>query len=154
MTLPPILACPPLARQIDSPVLAAIHAAAFPKREAWSRDVFILQIAAHGMFGLLDEAGGMIMARVVIDEAEIVTLAVMPEARRRGLGARLLRAAMAEAARRGATKVFLEVDVANVAAKALYETVGFAEVGLRRKYYANGSDALIMRAELPPPATV
>jgi ribosomal-protein-alanine N-acetyltransferase len=141
---------PAIATLSHAPVLAAIHAAAFPANEAWSSDVFLLQIEAPGSFGLLDEAGGMTVARVIADEAEIVTLAVIPEMRRRGMAARLLRAAMAEAAKRGATRIFLEVDVANVGAKALYNAAGFVEVGRRRKYYANGADAAVMRAELTP----
>ncbi len=68
-------------------VLAAIHADAFPPREAWGEDAIALQLAMPGVFGLLCTRGGMILAAVAGDEAEVLTLAVVPERRRRGVGA-------------------------------------------------------------------
>lgn len=126
-------------------VLAAIHAAAFPRREAWGPDAISLQLAMPGVYGLLDPRGGMLLARVTADEAEILTIAVEPSQRRQGLGAALLAAALAEAHNRGARAMLLEVSVTNAAARALYFGAGFAEVGRRAKYYADGSDALILR---------
>src|ERR1700744_4870572 len=113
-------------------VLAAIHRAAFPPGEAWSRDVMILQLEAPATFGFLHPDGGMILARVAADEAEILTLAVSPAQRRRGMGWALLRKAMDHAAGLGAVSMFLEVSVANTAARALYTTLSFTEAGLRR----------------------
>lgn len=143
-----------LATLADVTRLAAIHAAAFPKGEAWSETVIGLQIAAHNVFALLDERGGMMLARVIVDEAEIVTLAVEPAQRRQGLGGDLMGAALALAAERGAKAMFLEVDISNAPAKALYARSGFFQVGRRKRYYANGADALILRAELGPDGTV
>ncbi len=94
----------------------------------------------------------MVLARAAADEAEILTLGVVPTARRRGLGRALLDAAKAEAARRGARAVFLEVSTHNAAARRLYLASGFVEAGLRRRYYADGSDALLLRADLSPGA--
>jgi ribosomal-protein-alanine N-acetyltransferase len=125
-------------------VLAAIQAAAFPEGEAWSAAMVAAQLGQPGVFALLDEAGGMIVIRVAADEAEILTLGVAPEARRGGVGAALVREACAEAASRGAGKLFLEVSARNAAARALYEGVGFEAVGRRRRYYADGADAVIM----------
>jgi ribosomal-protein-alanine N-acetyltransferase len=99
-------------------------------------------------FGLLHSAGGMILARVAADEAEILTLAVAPEQRRGGVGSALLSAAMDRAAERGAVRMFLEVAVTNDAARALYSAHGFTEAGLRRQYYTDGTDALILRSTL------
>jgi len=73
---------------------------------------------------------------------------VTQAARRQGIGDALLRAAKDFALRRGATRMFLEVAVGNVAALGLYRKHGFSQVGRRPRYYANGSDALVMRAEL------
>ena len=67
--------------------LAAIHAEAFPPREAWGEDAIALQLAMPGVFGLVHPRGGMILARVTEDEAEVLTLAVAPEARRQGVAA-------------------------------------------------------------------
>ena len=98
--------------------LAAIHRAAFPPAEAWSADVMALQLGMAGAYGLIQPNGGMVLARVAADEAEILTLAVAASARRQGLGRCLLLAAMDEARRRGAAAIFLEVGVANRAARA------------------------------------
>jgi ribosomal-protein-alanine N-acetyltransferase len=128
--------------------MSAIHKSAFPPGEAWGEDAIALQLEQRGGFGLVHPAGGFVLARVIADQAEIITLAVAPEARRAGLGAALLAAAMEEAARRGADALFLEVSVANDAARALYAGAGFIESGRRRRYYADGSDALVLAALL------
>ncbi len=74
------------ASRTDIDVLAAIHGSAFSATDAWSRDVFDLQLMLPNVFALLHESGGLIVARVAADEAEILTLAVSPTARRRGRG--------------------------------------------------------------------
>ena len=136
----------------DAATLAAIHRAAFPRAEAWSRDVILLQLEMPSTFGLLHSKGGMVLARVAADEAEILTLAVAPDQRRRGLGSSLLGAAMARAAELGAVRMFLEVAVSNDAARALYSAHGFTRAGLRRQYYTDGTDALILCSTLSPDA--
>jgi ribosomal-protein-alanine N-acetyltransferase len=137
-----------LATVSHAPVLAAIHAAAFPAPAAWSADAFALQLAQPGVFGLLEEAGGMLLARIAGDEAEILTLAVAPDERRRGIGRHLVAAAQEFARQRGARAMFLEVGMTNAAARSLYATAGFVEVGRRPGYYAAGQDALVLRAAL------
>jgi [ribosomal protein S18]-alanine N-acetyltransferase len=132
----------------DTAVMAAIHRSAFPPPENWSRDVFGLQIALPNVFGLLHEEGGLILARVAADEAEILTLAVSPEVRRTGIGAMLLREATTLAAKSGARTVFLEVSVANTSAYRLYTRAGFVEAGRRPHYYSDRSDALVLRLDL------
>ena len=132
--------------------LAAIHQAAFPPEEVWSETIIALHIGLPGGFGLIDPRGGMVLARTIMDEAEILTIGVVPPARRQGLGAELLRAAMDRAAALDARSMFLEVAEHNATARALYTRMGFAEVGRRKRYYANGDDALVMRVALTPPA--
>jgi ribosomal-protein-alanine N-acetyltransferase len=136
------------AAPLHAPVLAAIHQAAFPPDECWSSDVMALHLGVPGAFGLLDPRGGMILARVAADEAEVVTLAVHPASRRQGLGEGLLRAAQDHARQNGARAMFLEVDVENTVAQRLYARLGFTEVGRRPHYYASGTDALVLRADL------
>jgi ribosomal-protein-alanine N-acetyltransferase len=131
--------------------MAEIHRAAFPAAQAWSADVMVLQLGLSGGFGFIHPAGGMVLARVTVDEAEILTIAVDPVAQSQGLGRDLLQAAMDEAARRGAAAMFLEVSVSNAPARALYKAAGFSRVGRRRAYYIGGGDALILRASLSPP---
>jgi ribosomal-protein-alanine N-acetyltransferase len=128
--------------------LAAIHGTAFRATEAWSSAVIDSQLAQPGCFALLDAAGGMLLARITADEAEILTLAVAPAARRRGVGAALVDRAMQRAAAAGAGAMFLEVASGNQAARALYERAGFIRVGRRARYYPNGGDALVLRADL------
>ena len=128
--------------------LAAIHAEAFPPREAWGEDAIALQLAMPGVFGLLHPRGGMILARVTEDEAEVLTLAVAPEVRRQGVAAALLAGAMAAAREQAARTMVLEVAIGNTGARALYERAGFVEAGRRPRYYADGGDALILRARL------
>jgi ribosomal-protein-alanine N-acetyltransferase len=144
----------PLALEV--PALAALHARAFPPAERWGAIAITAMLGLQGGFGLVAEGAdgpeGFILARAVGGEAEVLTLAVDPPARRRGLGARLLRAAQAEAAQRGAACLFLEVSEANTAARALYSRAGAEEVGRRRRYYVDGTDALVLRILMPPPS--
>jgi ribosomal-protein-alanine N-acetyltransferase len=132
----------------DIDVLAAIHATAFSRTDAWSRDVFDLQLAMPNVFGLVHRSGGIILVRVAADEAEVLTLAVAPEIRRSGVGAMLLGGAVSQAAALGAHTIFLEVSVANIAARRLYSTAGFIQAGRRRHYYSNNIDALVLRLDL------
>lgn len=136
----------------DCGTMAAIHADAFPARDAWSANVFELQLSLPGVIALLHPAGGMIVARAVADEAEILTLAVAHRARRTGVASALLRAAAGEARDKGARTLFLEVSVRNEAARTLYERLGFAVTGRRKKYYSDKSDALVLRLDLTPAA--
>jgi ribosomal-protein-alanine N-acetyltransferase len=129
----------------DPGLLTALHASAFA--DVWTTQAFRDLLATPGTFAIhLQE--GFILIRVAGDEAEILTLAVKPEARGRGVGRALLRAAADHAARLGAVRLFLEVGADNPAALALYAGQGFSRVGQRKGYY-DGRDALILRAELP-----
>jgi [ribosomal protein S18]-alanine N-acetyltransferase len=136
------------ARAADATALAAIHGAAFPPPEVWGEEAIGLQLGLPGVFGLIDATGGMVLARVSGEEAEVLTLAVVPANRCHGLGGALLDAALREARNRGACAVFLEVSEANQAARRLYAAAGLVEVGRRRRYYADGTDALVLRAGL------
>lgn len=129
-------------------VLADVHHAAFPARDAWSADAFALQLGLRGVFALFEQRGGLLLARVMQDEGEILTLAVAAAARRQGIGSALVATAMREAAARGARTLWLEVSAANDAARSLYSKAGFVTAGQRQRYYADGTDALVLRADL------
>lgn len=87
----------------------------------------------------------------VADEMEVLNIAVHPELRRRGLGARLLRLVLQICENMGITSAHLEVRVGNDAARTLYTRFHFAPVGLRKGYYPdNGEDALCMALDLGP----
>ena len=129
----------------DTAPLAALHAACFD--DAWDAASLRTTLAAPGAFAFHDR-DGFVVARVASDEAEILTLAVTPGARGKGLGRALLSAAIAEAQSRGAKAVFLEVGRDNPAALALYAALRFANVGSRKGYYG-GRDASVLRLSLP-----
>lgn len=122
----------PLFPPADPARLAAIHAEAFAA--PWDAAALAELLASPGVFAVA-EADGFILIRVVVDEAEILTLAVRPSARRAGLGGRLVEAAVMRAAALGAERMFLEVAEGNAAARALYARSGFVEMGRRRGYY-------------------
>ena len=85
---------------------------------------------------------------LMVGEAHIVTVAVLPDEQRRGLGRAVVHALVDLAAEAGMEVATLEVRVSNEAAKALYRTYGFYEVGTRKRYYSdNGEDAVIMTTE-------
>ncbi|MEQ8605109.1 MAG: GNAT family N-acetyltransferase [Marivibrio sp.] len=150
-------------------VIAALYAEAFD--EPWSEPSVRELMSAPGVWGLVaaepvkaeDAAGasaaretggdpvGFVLARVVAREAEVLAIGVRPCARRRGVARRLMRAALRLAAPH-ADAFFLEAGRDNPAATALYLSLGFREVGLRRDYYrrADGArvDAAIMRCDL------
>jgi [ribosomal protein S18]-alanine N-acetyltransferase len=143
------MSCVSVAGPLHAPAMAAIHAAAMPAGEAWDAAAIATQLALPGTFGLLDPRGGMVLARVAGGEAEVLTLAVAPPARRQGIGAAMLAAAEACAAEGGAAAIFLEVAEHNSAARALYADAGYGIVGRRRSYYRDGGDALVLRKALP-----
>lgn len=92
--------------------------------------------------------------RQVLDEVHVMTVAVAPAVRRRGLGGWLLRFALARAARGGARRALLEVRAGNREALSLYGTLGFRPCGLRRDYYREPvEDAVVLAREglLGPP---
>jgi ribosomal-protein-alanine N-acetyltransferase len=119
-------------------LLEAIHAQAFD--EPWDAAAFSGLLEGPGVVALVAAENstpeGLVIVRAVADEAEILTLAVLPSARRRGVGARLMRTALKEAAALGARRLLLEVAEDNAAAAGLYGRLGFVEVGRRRGYYA------------------
>jgi ribosomal-protein-alanine N-acetyltransferase len=133
--------------------LAAIHAEAFD--HPWDAASFSALLGSPGVLALA-EAAGFILIRAVADEAEVLTLAVRPGARRRGLARRLLQAAEDHIIRRGVESLFLEVAADNHPALALYRDAGFEPSGRRAGYYARTDgaavDALVLKKRLRPPA--
>jgi ribosomal-protein-alanine N-acetyltransferase len=94
------------------------------------------------------EAVGFLLFWHVADEIHVLSVAVLPVARRRGVALELMRRALAYAAARSARHLLLEVRRANAAAIALYRRTGFHATGLRRSYYSDGEDALEMKLTL------
>lgn len=138
-----------------APLLAALHAEAFPPAERWGAEAIGLLLGLPGHVALLDAPGdaprGFVMGRVAAGEAEVLTLATRPEARRVGVGRALMQALLCHAARQGAAALFLEVAESNQAARGLYAGLGGTEVGRRRHYYPDGGDALVFSLPVSRP---
>ena len=132
-------------------LLAEIHKQCFD--DAWPEQAMATLLGMPGVAALVaamdDQPAGFAIGRSAADEGEVLTIAIRPEWRRRGIGGDLLSALITQVLRsQGAQSVFLEVSAANHPAMALYGRAGFTEVGRRTRYYAgsgNGTDALILR---------
>jgi len=113
--------------------------------ELYENPLSLLWIAeAHPPEGE-DKVVGMIVVWLIVDEAHIATIAVLPEYRGQGIARCLLVTALQEVIRRGLRIATLEVRSGNIAAQNLYHRFGFSSVGLRPRYYRdNNEDALIM----------
>jgi ribosomal-protein-alanine acetyltransferase len=147
------------AQPADLDGIMALETATFP-RDAWSRTVMRSELGGrHGYYlaavdddrivgyaGLLAPAGS--------GQADIQTIAVAPEARRSGLGRELMTALVAEAARRRAAHVFLEVRADNDPARLLYRDLGFELISVREHYYQpDDVSAEVMRLSLSAEST-
>ncbi|MDZ4310958.1 MAG: GNAT family N-acetyltransferase [Cypionkella sp.] len=127
--------------------MAAVHAACFTTPRPWSAAEIASTLDSAFAF-VLTEPSGFLIGRVVAGEAELITLAVDPSARKRGTGGRLVDGFLAEAKLRGAESVFLEVAANNLPAQSLYARKGFEPKGKRRGYYQSPTgeriDALVL----------
>lgn len=132
--------------------LAALHGRCFRSPPPWSAADFAGFLADPLAFLLVEGDAGFLLGRAVAGEAELLTLAVAPEARRLGLGRKLVARFLYQAQLRGAERAFLEVGADNGPALALYESAGFSLAGARRGYYraedGSPADALVLARDL------
>lgn len=131
--------------------LARLHAASFAPERPWSAEEFATLLALPGAL-LLGNERASLLARVIVEEAEVLTLATHPAHRRQGLARGLLLRFHETAAGLGAARAVLEVAEGNAAARALYEDAGYEAVGRRPAYYARPDGAvaaLVMARALP-----
>ncbi|MBI3514811.1 MAG: GNAT family N-acetyltransferase [Proteobacteria bacterium] len=139
-------------------LLTALHGRCFA--QGWSEATMASLLALPGTFGLLAtvldngaaQPAGFALARRAADEAELLSLGVVPERQRRGIARRLVAACVERVAGAGAAALFLEVGEANRSARALYDGLGFRVIGRRHQYYRTpdgvAEDALVMRRDL------
>jgi ribosomal-protein-alanine N-acetyltransferase len=132
--------------------MAALHAAAMTIPRPWSAAEFASLLATPGTFATGDTRA-FALGRVILDEAELLTIATHPGHRRRGHGRAALAAFESEARASGAAVAHLEVAAGNAPALALYDGAGYRRTGLRRGYYRapDGAavDAVLMAKALP-----
>lgn len=122
-----------------APEIAALHAGLFD--EAWDADS-ISRLLSHpgstafiARLGTPAETAGFILGQLAADEAEILSLGVRADRQRHGIGRRLVEALGRAAGKAGVRRLFLEVGRNNAPAFALYQGLGFQEVGCRKGYY-------------------
>jgi len=144
----------------DLDLASTIHRSTFdPMGErGWTRQDIAELVAAPGVIGLFVESArekiGFALGRVAGNEAEILTIVVNADHRRRGAGRSLLEAMIDRMRAAGAITLYLDVGADNPAARALYERIGFVVAGHRAGYYRRGeaaaADAIVMRLTLKP----
>ncbi|MEU0568407.1 ribosomal protein S18-alanine N-acetyltransferase [Nonomuraea sp. NPDC005983] len=139
--------------EADLPMVMAIERTTFPL-DAWSEGMMRGELAdqprsRHYVVALVD---GVIVGyaglAAAADQADVQTIAVLEAHQGSGIGGAMLTELLAEARRRGAREMFLEVRSDNPRARGVYEHFGFTEIGLRRRYYDDGTDAIMMRRNL------
>jgi [ribosomal protein S18]-alanine N-acetyltransferase len=127
--------------------MQAIEAVSFPT--TWSKDSFEKETSSNQvatyLTGLLnDQVVGYVGSWIVIDEVHITTIAVDPACRGQQVGRRILARLLLLAVEQGARWTVLEVRESNLAAIRMYESFGFRKVGVRKKYYENDENALVL----------
>ena len=130
--------------------MARLHGLSFTLPAPWSEADLAATLANPHSFALTRPTG-FLLGRVVAGEAELLTVAVDPAARRQGTGRALVDAFLIEARTRGADAAFLEVAETNAAARAVYAAAGFAPTGRRKGYYRGAGqvvDAVLMGRSL------
>jgi ribosomal-protein-alanine N-acetyltransferase len=136
----------------DFETLYRIDQICFPKGISYGRFEMKVYLRARGSYCLLAESGGnvagFILAELAPDEGHIVTLDVLEEHRRQGIGSLLLSAAEEEMISRGGRRMVLETATTNAAAIALWQKHGYGQLGIMENYYGAGQDAFRMGKEL------
>lgn len=132
--------------------LSHLHEACFPNGEAWSapnmRNLLAMPGCCAWVVATDNGLAGMVVARKALDEAEILTICVAPDYRRRGVAQSLIERMSESMKRAKVEKIFLEVRADNVAARSLYMAAGYNRCGFRANYYSDGGNAIVMCANL------
>ena len=124
--------------------IAELHQLCFPHKP-WSADDFA-DLKKSGC-EIIASQNGFIVYRATLDEAEIITIGVHPDARNTGIASAMLGIVEGELRKSGIKHIFLEVAENNTPAHRLYESNGYTQIGIRPKYY-DGIDAIMMKKDL------
>ena len=124
--------------------IANLHKLCFPHKP-WSADDFA-DLKKSGC-EIIASQNGFIVYRTILDEAEIITIGVHPDARNTGIASAMLGIVEGELKKSGIKSIFLEVAENNTPARRLYESNGYKQIGIRTKYY-DGIDAIMMKKDL------
>ena len=137
--------------QAHVPAIAQLEKLCFS--DPWSESSIETELSCRLSCWLVAMEGdallGYVGSQTVIDESDMMNIAVHPDHRRKGIAEALIAALEEQLRQRGSKALTLEVRDSNVPAIALYEKLGFTQVGLRKNYYRNPKeDARILRKEL------
>ncbi len=138
----------------DAALLSELHGRCF--EHGWPQDECFRLFESSNIYACLareqEKAIGFILLSIAADQADMLSIATLPEYRRQGVALQLLTHAMTVLAEQGVTSIHLEVASDNVAAIALYTTCGFEKTGMRKEYYrlpdGTRQDALQMRCDV------
>lgn len=120
------------------------------EKDSWSFDIFFKEYENKSLFRVLtidDNIVGYYISKLIIDEMELITIAINPKNRKEGFGSLLIDDLILYGKINNFEKIFLEVRESNVPAKNLYLKKGFKKMYIRKKYYADGENADIMMLE-------
>jgi ribosomal-protein-alanine N-acetyltransferase len=142
-------------RAPDIGEVAAIERVSFDN--PWTAEMFAQEIQNEFsiplVFHLDGKLAGYLCCWEVVDEAQLLNIAVHPQFRRQGVGETMMRRLESLCVKSGIQKIILDVARRNVAARRLYCKQGYVVTGFRRRYYAeSGDDALVMEKRLRPEA--
>ncbi len=136
-----------MANDTDAASIAEMEARCFS--DPWSLDYLenlLRNPAVHFVVAESDGVpAGYFGITVIVDECEVLNVAVLPEYRRKGIGRTLMEEIICICRRSSVTSLFLEHRESNTAAAALYESLGFAEYGRRKNYYDSPTEDAILR---------
>ena len=124
--------------------IAELHKLCFPHKPWTANDFADLKKSGCE---IIASQNGFVVYRVTLDEAEIITIGVHPDARNTGIASAMIGIVLGELKKSGVKTVFLEVAKDNTPARRLYESNGFEQIGVRPKYY-DGIDAILMKKDL------
>ena len=125
-----------------------VEKSCFP--DPWSREAFEAELSGLNptVYFVAEAPDGRVCGYMgvwhILDEGHVTNVAVHPDYRRMGIGRRLVETVLLDGRQKGIYNFTLEVRPSNEAARALYRELGFREAGLRKRYYSDGEDALIM----------
>ena len=140
-----------LASRDEAGSIAAVSGQCFSA--PWDEDAVLKDMASEQSFVLSAVSDGVVAGYAICyfagDQGDLVSIAVLPDHRRSGLGGSLLEKLEAVAGEHGVGAVFLEVRISNEPAVSLYEKYGYSRIGVRKSYYSDtGEDAILMRKDI------
>ena len=118
-------------------------------KDPWTKEMFSALLKLPFQYGFIAEEGGQVcgycVLSVLFEDAEVLNIAVAPAYRKKGYGKLLMETMLERARSLDALQCFLEVRESNTPAIRLYESYGFAQYGVRKRYYEDGENALVMK---------